>query len=291
MFDLKGKYDKPDIEKRPEDKSRTAIFFELLLRKFWDLCKVNLLYFVTSIPAFLIVALLMGIFSSGITEYLTPAITNAVTLFTDVELAVEIAKTDMMIRCMFTLWFVVLFGTGPSSAGVAYILRNYAREEHAFIASDWWKHTRSNFRQAFIVWLIDIFVVFGICIALVFYSAQGSVIWIISVVVGYAAVVYTLLRMYLYQVMITFKCSISQLFRNCFTLMMQETPKALLLLLITVAIHVIVPLVGIAVGFNEWFWFFFVVAEIVFLPSSTMFMTNYFIYPKIEKYIKINKQE
>ena len=73
--------------------------------------------------------------------------------------------------------------------------------------------------------------------------------------------------------------------------MMQELPKALLLLLITAAIHIAVPLVGIAIGFNEWIWFAFIVAEVVFLPTATMFMTNYFIYPNIEKYIKINKQE
>jgi uncharacterized membrane protein YesL len=291
MLGFKLTNDKQDIEKRSSGKSRTLVFFELLFRKFWDLCKVNLLYVVSSIPTFLFVAFLMGIFSSKITDYLAPAIGDAVSNFPDIDLSLEIAKTDAGIRCMFALWFGVLFGTGPSTAGVTYILRNFAREEHAFILSDWWEHTRSNFGQAITVWIIDIFAVFGMCIAILFYGRQGSVMFAISIVLGYILIVYTLVRLYLYQVMITFRCAVVQLFKNSFTLLMQELPKIILLLLIIAAIHIAFPCAAFVLGFSEWLWLLFIVAELICLPTITTFMVNYFIYPKIKKYININKQE
>ena len=45
--------------------------------------------------------------------------------------------------------------TGPAYAGITYILRNYSREEHAFIGSDFKEHALKNFRQSSIVSIVN----------------------------------------------------------------------------------------------------------------------------------------
>jgi len=55
-------YDKPGkgVNKRDTNQSRISIFFELLWRKFWKLCKVNMFYLITSIPTFIVTVIIMG---------------------------------------------------------------------------------------------------------------------------------------------------------------------------------------------------------------------------------------
>ena len=59
--------------------------------------------------------------------------------------------------------FVTIFGMGPATAGITYIMRNFAREEHAWIWSDFKDTFKSNFKQATAVYLINL-VMLVICL-------------------------------------------------------------------------------------------------------------------------------
>ncbi len=289
MFRVKLKENNKDLERRDPDKSRIAIFFELLSTKFWDLCKVNLLYIVTSIPAFLVLAVLMGMFSSKITDaIINPYVAVQSSGIADAQLSMTIIKFDAFLRSTFALWFVAILGSGPSTAGITYILRNYSREEHAFLLSDWWGHTRSNFKQALIVWIVDIFAVFMFTIAFIFYWSQGGAASFLAIVIAYLAVTYLLLRLYLYQIMITFSCSLKQLYKNGLTLAMQNLPQSILMLAISLFIHIGIPCIALIKNWAIIFWGIYFVIEIIFMPALVSFMTNFFIYPKFEECINEN---
>ena len=62
------------VEKRDPNYPRNKLFFELLWRKLWNLCKVNLLYLITSFPTFLITFFVMSAFSSSVVNRIMPAI-------------------------------------------------------------------------------------------------------------------------------------------------------------------------------------------------------------------------
>ena len=67
------------IDKKPDNRLRIVVFFDIYIRKFWNLILLNILYLLFCIPIVTI---------------------------------------------------------GPATAAMTKILRNYAREEHAFIWSD-----------------------------------------------------------------------------------------------------------------------------------------------------------
>jgi len=43
---------------------------------------------------------------------------------------------DLISRVLVTILFTVLWGMGPVTCGFTYVLRNYAREEHSWLFSD-----------------------------------------------------------------------------------------------------------------------------------------------------------
>ena len=56
----------PGVEKRDPNQSRISIFFEIFGERFWDIVKLNLLYFLFSIPAFIITFIVTGFLSTSI---------------------------------------------------------------------------------------------------------------------------------------------------------------------------------------------------------------------------------
>ena len=77
---------KKDIEKRPAGKSRISIFFEIFFRKFWSICKLNMLFSLIAIPAFVILFFITGILSASITDFITNTIIPRLGSDTDIEL-------------------------------------------------------------------------------------------------------------------------------------------------------------------------------------------------------------
>lgn len=276
-------YDKPGkgVNKRDPNQSRISIFFELLWRKFWNLCKVNLFHIITSIPTFIVTVFIMGIFSSPITNRITA----------DIAEVKEVILFDLLLRFAFSFIFLVFMGQGTTTAAYTYTLRNYAREEHTFFFSDWWDYAKSNFRQASVVWVIDLFVVFTVVTALRFYSNMGGLMHFVSYIVISLALIYTMLHFYVYQLIITFKISIRDLYKIALYFAFQKTPQNLLMLLITTFIHIGIPYMIIILGQNLLLWLIFILAEILVLPTITGFMINFFIYPQLEKYIIQGKTE
>lgn len=290
-------YSKPGkgVNKRDPNQPRISIFFELLFRKLWDLCKVNLFYILTAIPTFIVTMVVVGILSSRVTEAAIPLVVNALELPQDDlsnPLVVNmVAKFDVFMRILFAFLFMVFLGQGPVTAGITFVLRNYAREDHAWFFSDWWDNTKSNFRQAMVVWVIDlaVFCIFTVSIG-VYLTIGGTLSYLVGVVIA-VCLVYLMMHFYIYQLMITFENSLVAIYRNAFALTIQRLPKNLLMLLILLVVHIGLPIVGIMIGWKGVTWILFLGAEVLILLAASGFMTNFFVYPQLEQYIKEYKQE
>lgn len=290
-------YNKPGkgVNKRDPNQPRISIFFELLFRKLWDLCKVNLFYILTAIPTFIVTMIVVGILSSRITEAAIPLVANALELprddLSNPLMVSMVVKLDVVIRMLFAFLFTVFLGQGPVTAGITYVLRNYGREEHVWFFSDWWKNTRTNFRQALIVWVIDlaVFCIFTVSIG-VYLTIGGAISYLVGVVIA-VCLVYLMMHFYIYQLMITFENSLVAICRNAFVLAMQRLPQNLLMLLILLTVHIGLPIMGIMIGWKGVTWVLFLGAEVLILLAASGFMTNFFIYPQLQQYIKESKQE
>jgi len=117
----------PGIPKDAPPKSRFVIFFEVLARKFWKIIRVNLMFGVFNIPAFLFLL----IFAASYSHLFIPS---------------EIPETDQLryllggtVPLLSVFLCLPMITVGPAQAGMTYILRNFSREEHAFFVERFYR--------------------------------------------------------------------------------------------------------------------------------------------------------
>ena len=200
------------------------------------------------------------------------------------EMETFLIGADLAIRVYVSLLFTVLWGMGPVTCGFTYVLRNYAREEHAWIFSDFWQHTLSNLKQSIVVFLIDVVAFISIIFAYNFYGLQTNALYYVRYIIFGLAFIYTLAHFYIYPLMITFKLSVKNIFRNSFLLAIAKLPLNVLTLIIVAAIHIVIPYIGIVCGGAPViFLIVFVALEIFILVSLTGFVINFNIYPVIKE--------
>jgi len=283
-FDKPG----PGVEMRDPNQSRISVFFELLFRKLWRLCKVNMLYLITSLPTFIITMLIMGFFSAQITNAAAPLIAEMMGFtegnMADPEFSSQMLLMDAIIKLICSFMFLVFIGQGPATAGMTYILKCYAKEQHAWLISDWWQYAKANFRQSLIVWAIDLVAVFIFITAIRVYMTFGGPMILASCIVSFMLLSFVLMHFYIYQMIITFDNSIKNIYKNAFILAIQKLPRNLLMLLIMIVIHIGIPYIGLALGFRLGFWILFILLELTILPSITGFMNNFFVYSQLEEF-------
>lgn len=222
----------PGINKNAPKKKGIFLFFELLRRKFFKLIQANMLYILFSLP---FIAILF-IFSNSLVGRV---VENA---FAQMDMAQSEQSMLMMLSSLIpTILILVLWGSGPASAGFAYIYRCFTREEHAWIWSDFWGKLKENFKQAIIVVIIDIAALFLGINAIYFYfmqyTSQHSMIWLLLCYVSVIMmIVYTFMHYYIYQLMVTFDSKLRELYRNAVILAIGKAPMNLLLTVIAGAI-------------------------------------------------------
>ena len=278
------------VNKRDPKQSKLSIFFEILPRKMWNLFKANILYLLTSLPTLFVTMIVVGILSSRITESMMPMIANYLNLsgvdMANADFVNSVVIVDLILRAIVAFLFMVILGQGPATAGITYILRNYAREDHAWMLGDWWKHTKNNFVQALSVWIIDLVMLCIFAIAVNTYMNMGGIGLVLSGVIIVMAIIYMTMHFYIYQLMVTFESSIKDLYKNAFALAAQKLPRNLLMLAIIFFVYVGVPVWGAFAGWSMVVWCTVLVVEVAVLPTLSGFMTNFFINAQLEEYIK-----
>ncbi len=249
----------PGVDKDAPPKPRFFTFFEVLKRKFWHLIRINFLYVLCNIPA-----LVLALYVSS--AYLQKVhIDNA-------------GLNDFYIRIFLAaiMIFLSVVTIGPVQAGFTYVLRNYSREEHAFIWWDFKDNFIKNFKQGMIITGIDIVVMYILGIALNFYlSTPGILATAASAFVFLSIIVYCIMHLYLYPMLVTVQLSIKNLYKNAFIL-------SLLRLLPNILFVILNILIAYAAFYNP------IIGIVLFLlitPSITGLMNNFFVNPTIKKYV------
>ncbi len=285
-------YNKPGkgVNKRDPNQPRMSLFWELLYTKLWNLCKMNFLYILLAIPTFVVTMLMVGVVSSRITDVAVPVLAEAMGLAADetsnIQLGASVIRFDLVLRYILAFLFMMFLGMGPATAGITYTLRNFAREEHAWLWSDTWRNVKSNFKQAIALWIIDLALFFVMSVALTYYAQMGGIGTAVIFLLLSVCFAYLMMHVYVYQIMITFELPLKHIIKNSVILSLMTAPKTILLLLVQVALHIAIPVLLLIFGGNMLPIIIFILLEFVFLPAATMFMTNFFIYPTVEKLIK-----
>lgn len=251
----------PGVPKDAPPKPRIVVFFEIYSRKFWKLVSLNLMFFIFNIPA--LIAMLY------VSQFFIQKMMSSDPI------------QDLILRLVLGSVFLCIpvITVGPVQAGFTYILRNYSREEHAFLWWDFKDAAKRNFKESVIISLIDLVatILVGLDLNAYFALNQNNSL-LLTVASGFiivAFIVFIMMHMYIYPMLVTFKLSIKQLYKNAFLFaMMRFLPNLGILLLCTALI--------VASFWNT-------IIGIVLLPLITMstigLIINYYVYPALKKHI------
>lgn len=240
----------PGVDPDAPKKGAVATFFSVLGRKFWKLISINLLYIITNIPA-LIVAFFV---STIVTQVLLPGLTleNLNDLWDPSILGEGVDADQLSATVILVLNFLVaalsvglgFIVVGPSQAGVTFILRNYSREEHAFVWSDFIDHAKKNWKQSTVVCLISTVLFLAIPVAINFYAqAVGNALFrtLLTTLLIIIFVTFSVMLMYVYQMMVTFNLSVKQMLKNAWLFFILRLPFNLGILLLQLLIIAVIP--------------------------------------------------
>lgn len=213
-----GKSGKGDFTKDDLPQTRFQLFWEMLRIRFTGLVKLNLLYMLPWLPTMIV--LLIGVMS-----ILTP--------IASVETTEELASMDLMSiimsGCSTTLLLLIpcIAITGPFTAGACYVTRNWARDEHSFMWSDFKDAVKENWKQSIVVSLITGCIPFVAYICWNFYSqmsATNTFMVVPQVLVLMVAIVWTISVTYMHPLIVTYKLKLKDVLRNALLLGVAKLP-------------------------------------------------------------------
>ena len=232
-----GKAGKHDYTEMDMPKTRVSLFFRVLKDHIFDLIKVNLLQVVFWIPFM-------------VWTFINLAAIQSI----DVEtiMAQEGGATEMMnaIASYLVMWLIGLIPclaiTGPSSAGAAYIMRNWARDQHAFLLSDFKDAFKGNWKQALGVSCITAVVPTLIYTGVTYYgqmAGSNALMMVPLVLVLSIVLMWALMLPLLYPMMIGYELRFKYLIKNAFLMAAATLPQMLLCRIIT-----LIPIAALLMG-------------------------------------------
>ncbi len=237
LFDFGYNKPRKDIEKDDKEKHRIFIFFDVIFRKFMKFMQLNMLYLAFSIPY---IALLYW-FSPLNANTMSYIGLNGIGAFVQTLPQEDFSTFDFLLRSLFAFAMVILWGSGPASAGSAYIMRNFAREEHAWVFSDFWDSLKHNFCKSMIVLLVDIAVLYLSLTAFNFYSSlyilsENTIYLVAQGILAFILILYTFMHYYIYQLMVTYESSLKSLYKNCMLFAIAKFPQNILMTVLSFGI-------------------------------------------------------
>ncbi len=223
-----GKSGKGDYNPEDLPKTRWQLFLEMLRTRLSGLCRLNLTYVVAWLPVMIVLAV------GGLS--LLTTLTNAVAvdetgMVSNVMDQTVLAQTYQTANDLIFMTLLLLIPciaiTGPFTAGMCYVTRNWARDEHAFVWSDYKDAIKANWKQGLAVSAITGCVPFLVYICWRFYGNMSleNGIWIIpQMFILMLGLVWSLAVTYMYPMMVTYKMNLRTVLRNSFILAIGRLP-------------------------------------------------------------------
>lgn len=269
FFGLFGNYDKPGpgVSKDEPPKAAPIRFFEIFGRKFSKLVQANLIFLLPTLGA-IVFMVLIYLFP---THFVLQLPTSTGTL-----------QLDLWAMYAVPLPLVLL---APFGAGLTYITRNFAREEHAFVWSDFWDAVKGNWKYFLLNGVIVYAAYVVLSFSLLYYSNQISQDWLFYIpfwVCILLAVVFLWAQFYLPVMFVTFDLTFRQAYKNAFIFSIAGFLRNLLLTVIIgglgYLVLAVIPVAAITV-------FVYLLLLVFLIFSFFSFLVNFTVYPLIDQYL------
>ncbi len=228
-------YDRPGkgVKKEKKDDFSLGRFFKLTKEHFWKIVSVNIFYVFCNFPIFFALYAVSGNLDI---PFSTPGTTSYQALFGILQNEASpslFSKWTMATRLMEAgyagPWVAVFLGLallifltyGFTNAGMACLMRNMVRSTPPDLAGDFFGTMKKNWKQALPLGMLDCFATFMLAFDVIYfyYNSLNSADFftlILLFVALYIAVVFFMMRFYMYILMITFDLKLTKILKNAF---------------------------------------------------------------------------
>ena len=191
------------------------------------------------------------------------------------------------INLMFCLVSIPILSNGLANAGITNVTRNIARDKHSFGLSDFFETIKKNWKQSLIAGILNGVIGFVLVYIVIFYykNSGGGILTTIGLGASLCmAFIFLIMNFYIYTLIITFKLSLKQVYRNSFKFVFINMKSNLLCgvcLLLTYAVY-------LAVFFlipNYLVLTIELIIAICTLPAFRFLLIQFCTFPSIKKYI------
>lgn len=247
-----GKSGKGDYTKEDLPQTRWQLFWEMLRIRFSALIRLNLMYAVAWLPAILVIGWTVLMALGGLNNLMDAQeqlAAGEIAQETLNQMSADYLDGIKGLILQALIFFIPAFAiTGPATAGLCYVTRNWSRDEHAFIWADFRDAMKANWKQALLTSFITSLMPLILYVCFNFYgemARQSSPFFIIPQVLCVMVVLIWLCSlMYVYPQMVTYELSYKNLIRNSLMMTIGRLPMTVGLKLLSVVPAMLLALVA-----------------------------------------------
>lgn len=188
----------------------------------------------------------------------------------------------IQLNFLYLLFCIPIVTIAPATAALTKVLRNFSQEKHSFIWSDFIEAFRKNFKQSFVVGIVDIIIILGLFFGFQVYPSMATTNWFFYVPLMFSiAVMITVFFMhfYIFLMIVTLDLPLIGIIKNSFILVTLGM-KTNFLTLLAMAVTILVPFL---------LAFFVDVSFLLLIPilcsSIIILIICYNCFPIIEKFV------
>lgn len=181
----------------------------------------------------------------------------------------------VQLNLLYILCCIPVVTIGPATAGLTYVLRNFAREEHSWVVSDFFEQCKKNLKQGLIVGNLNLLIWVVLVYDFLFFSGWQGFEFMRFFILA-LGVLFAIMNFFIYSIMVTFDIKVIDIYKNAMILTAVRLPVNFLMLVTVGALVFILlnihPLIAILIALALAF-------------STIGFIITYYVQPIIRKYL------
>lgn len=269
-------------------------FFSFMKFRFGDMTVLNLIFILTN---FALVLVLFATSGNTNTESTTPASyiyqqiygviqydsasPSVMTMQSVYGVSTPLSVWTTVTKILYYSAFLLPITFSLSNIGMAYVNRGFIRRDYVTVWHDYWYAIKRDWKQGIVVGLIDCGIIYLLYNAIVFYSANKAdyMMYVFFFFSVFFALLYFVMRMYLFTMVVTFDLKIRKMFKNAllFSLLgIKRNICAVLGIAVTLFVSVELVLIFTSVG---------MILPFLYTISLLYLISMYCTYPVIHKYM------
>lgn len=189
------------------------------------------------------------------------------------------------INLVYLILCIPVITSGLAAVGITNVTRNIARDKHSFGLSDFFDTIKKNWKQALGAGIINTVVTAILGFALTFYINSEGTMGTIGLGISFCMIfIFIIMKFYIWTMIITFKLSLKQIYKNSFKFVFINMKMNLLCGIILLLIYALYVLIFLLIP-NYLVLTIELVLAVCTLPAFRFLLIQFCTFPSMKKYI------